>query len=190
MRRKPQLGAELRREEKTKTRNEKNSYYSHSPLRRPSNHPQTCWLDRSKHQTCACCSAYPGPSPSIFFFCTLREGGTRARPWVSRRGASFQHAYFPPKHPYLPDLVINDSLFQVQHRLDYLVVQGQLWITYVAVWYGYEPSTTSDCFSSRVYQYFTIVFRLGLTCIQVWWGGFTHILNRLPLRSKSAICPL
>ena len=47
-------------------------------------------------------------------------GGTRARPWVSRRGASFQHAYFPPKCPYLPDLVFNDSLFQVQHRLDYL----------------------------------------------------------------------
>ena len=37
MRRKPQLGAEPRREEKTKTRNEKNGYYSHSPLRR--NHP-------------------------------------------------------------------------------------------------------------------------------------------------------
>ena len=47
-------------------------------------------------------------------------GGTRARPWVSRRGASFQHAYFSPKYPYLPDLVFNDSLFQVQHRLDYL----------------------------------------------------------------------
>ena len=56
-----------------------------------------------------------------FFSCTLRrEGGARARPWVSRRRASFQHAYFTPKYPYLPDLVFNDSLFQVQHRLDYL----------------------------------------------------------------------
>ena len=34
MRRKPQSGAEPRQEEKTKTRNEKNSYYFHSPLRR------------------------------------------------------------------------------------------------------------------------------------------------------------
>ena len=40
--------------------------------------------------------------------------------YFSRRGASFQHAYFSPKYPYLPDLVFNDSLFQVQHRLDYL----------------------------------------------------------------------
>ena len=58
--------------------------------------------------------------PQNFFFCTLREGGARARPWISRQGASFQHAYFSPKYPYLPDLVFNDSLFQVQHRLDYL----------------------------------------------------------------------
>ena len=57
------------------------------------NHPQACWLDdRSKHQTRACCSAYPGPSPSNFF-------------------------------SYLPDLVFNDSSFQVQHRLDYLTVK-------------------------------------------------------------------
>jgi len=41
-------------------------------------------------------------------------------PWVSRRGASSQHAYFPPKYPHLPDLVFGDgdSLFQVQHRFD------------------------------------------------------------------------
>ena len=55
------------------------------------------WLDCSKHQTRACCSAYPGPSPSIFF------------------------TSFSPKYPYLPDLVFDDSLFQVQHRLDYLL---------------------------------------------------------------------
>ena len=52
-------------------------------------------------------------------------GGARAWPWVSRRGASFQHAYFSPKYPYLPDLVFNNSLFQVQHRLDYLQYSSQ-----------------------------------------------------------------
>ena len=31
-------------------------------------------------------------------------------------------AAFPPKYPYFPDLVFNDCLFQVQHRLDYLDV--------------------------------------------------------------------
>jgi len=27
----------------------------------------------------------------------------------------------------------------------------------------------------------SIVFRLRLTCIRVWWGVFTLILNRIPL---------
>ena len=74
------------------------------------------------------CVTSPGPRgnsldsflPQQGIVSILREGGTRARPWVSRRGATFQHAYFSHKYPYLPDLVFNDSLFQVQHRLDYL----------------------------------------------------------------------
>ena len=58
---------------------------------------------------------------------------------------------------------------------------------HVAIWCGLTPSTIGDCFSRPVHQYFTrsfkesIVFRLGLTCIRVWWGVFTLILNRLPL---------
>jgi hypothetical protein len=48
---------------------------------------------------------------------------------------------------------------------------------HVAVWCSYTPSTIGDCFSSPVHQYFTRsfiesnVFRLGLTCIRVRWGG-------------------
>jgi len=67
---------------------------------------------------------------------------------------------------------------------------------HVAVWCGLTPSTIGDCFSSPVHQYFTrsfkesVVFRLGLTCIRVWWGVFTLILNRLPLCSKSTVLPL
>jgi len=67
---------------------------------------------------------------------------------------------------------------------------------HVAVWCGLTPSTIGDCFSSPVHPYFTrsfkesIVFRLGLTCIRVWWGVFTLILSRLPLCSKSAVFPL
>ena len=66
----------------------------------------------------------------------------------------------------------------------------------VAVWCGYTPPTIGDCFSSPVHQHFTrsfkesIVLRLGLTCIRVWWGVFTPILNRLPLCSKSTVFPL
>ena len=58
--------------------------------------------------------------PQNFFFCTLREGGARARPWISRQGTSFQHAYFSPKYPYLLDISVNDGLLQVQHRFYYL----------------------------------------------------------------------
>ena len=59
--------------------------------------------------------------PQFFFYYTLREGGARARPWISRQGASFQHAYFSPKYPYLLDISFNDSLLQVQHRFYYLL---------------------------------------------------------------------
>jgi hypothetical protein len=118
--------------ETTKMKNEKNSYNFHSPLRR--DHPGAglewrCHLNptaksfvwiRSAHQTRACCSAYPGPPPSIFLLYPSR-GGARARPWVSRRGAGSELpiCILPPKYPNLPDLVLNDNLFQVQHRFDY-----------------------------------------------------------------------
>ena len=45
---------------------------------------------------------------------------------------------------------------------------------HVAIRCGYMPLTIGDCCSSPMHQYFTrpfkesIVFRLGLTCIQVW----------------------
>jgi len=67
---------------------------------------------------------------------------------------------------------------------------------HVAIWCGLTPSTIGDCFSSPVHQYFarsfkeSTVFRLGLTCIQVCWGVFTLILNRLPLCSKYTVFPL
>ena len=67
---------------------------------------------------------------------------------------------------------------------------------HVAVWCGLTPPTIGDYFSSLVHQYFTrsfkesIVLRLGLTCIRVFWGVFTLILNRLPLCSKSTAFPL
>ena len=84
---------------KTKTRNEKSSYYYHSPLRR--NHPgaiqpSTTCLVGSLQAPNACLLLCLSRSISlIFFVCILREGGLRARPWVSRRGASFQHALVP-----------------------------------------------------------------------------------------------
>jgi hypothetical protein len=67
---------------------------------------------------------------------------------------------------------------------------------HVAVWCGLAPSTIGDSFSSPVRQYFTrpfkesVVFKLGLKCIRVWWGVFTLILNRLPLCFKSTVFPL
>jgi len=67
---------------------------------------------------------------------------------------------------------------------------------HVAVWCGYTPPTVGDGLSSPAQQYFTrwfkesIVLRFGLTCIRVWCGVFTLILNRLPLCSKSAVFPL
>ena len=90
----------------------------------------------------------------------------------------------------------------VGHRLNVLVIPCPLSccigpiINPVALWCGYTPSTIGDCFSSPVHQYFTrsfkesIVLRLGLTCIQVWFFFLTLILNRLPLCSKSAVVPL
>ena len=70
-RREPQLGAELRRDEKTKTRNENNSYDLHSQLKR--NYSGSCGpgvrRSRRKKRNCAkartlraaLASAYPGP---------------------------------------------------------------------------------------------------------------------------------
>jgi hypothetical protein len=91
----------------------------------------------------------------------------------------------------------------VGHRLNVLVRRrapaalsiacplfGCIWpiMDHVAVWCGLTPSTIGNCFSSPVHQYFTrsfeesIVFRLGLTCIRVWWGVFTLIYFRGNLR--------
>jgi len=84
-RREPQLGAELRRDEKTKTRNENNSYDLHSQLKR--NYSGSCGpgIRRScrTKQNCAkartlraaLASAYPGPFPSKIFFLNSREKG-------------------------------------------------------------------------------------------------------------------
>ena len=132
MRRKLQLGAEPRREDEDEKREEQllfpfpaeeesSGSWTRITDRYEAIQPSTILLVGSLQAPNVCLLLCLSRSISLkFFFCTLREGGTRARPWVSRRGASFQHAYFSPKYPYLPDLVFNDSLFQVQHRLDYL----------------------------------------------------------------------
>ena len=56
----------------------------------------------------ALASAYPGPLPSKFFL-LYPSGGGCTRPALDlkagRQGASLQHAYFPPKYPYLLDII-------------------------------------------------------------------------------------
>ena len=126
---------------------------------------------------------------------------------TSRRGLSSQCVSRPRYTRHFSGLLFAP----VGHRLNVLVrrrAPAALSIAYplscciwpimdhVAVWCGLTPSTIVDCFSSPVHQYFrrsfkeSIVFRLGLTCIRVWWGVFTLILNRLPLCSKSTVFPL
>ena len=129
MRREPQLGAELRRDEKTKTRNENNRYDLHSQLKRNYSGScgpgirQSCHAIQFVHMLAHCALFWllliRIHLPQFFSFVPFWRG-VHAPDWFSRKGASFQFAYFSPKYPYLPDISVNDGLLQVQHRFYYL----------------------------------------------------------------------
>ena len=84
--------------------------------------------------------------PQKFFSCTLREGGARARPWISRQGASFQHAYFSP------------SLRRAVESVASLIVSCASSQSSMYVWKAFS------------WMSFTIVRKVGAT---VWIPGST-----------------